>query len=266
MVTPEVEHQFLAYLKTIVAGQGKPSEVLEQSLRIAARYHWVALADRCVQRWGPVVQGGPFAGMIYPFTSDCVMPRLLGAYESELHETLALLAREPFRTILNLGCGEGYYAVGLARLFPAARVLAFDTEPAMRRQCLEMAQANRVANRLQIEGTCRMAHLLEWIDPPCLILCDCEGAEVELMDPDAVPSLRACHLIVEAHEFLRPGVSQLLASRFEGSHQVRILPPGPRNPFAYENLQPFSEFDRFLALAEDRSGTTPFVVMIPDQR
>jgi hypothetical protein len=210
-----------------------------------------------------VVQSGPFAGMVYPWKSGCVMPRLLGAYEAELHDTLTLLSRRSFHTILNIGCGEGYYSVGLARLFPAASVVAYETDVALRGQCREMAQVNRVTERLQIEGTCRVEHLGARIDLPCLVFCDCEGAEAELIDPTAVPALAACHLIVEAHDFLRPGLVHLLGQRFRATHDVRVIAHGPRNPFAYPSLQGLSEFDRFLALAEDRSGPTPWVVMIP---
>jgi hypothetical protein len=263
VIPPELQSEVLTRLKGLVHGPGEPSAILAEALRLAARYHWAELADACFHRWGPVVQSGPFAGMVYPFQTGCIMPRLLGAYEAELHDALALLARRPFHTILNIGCGEGYYAVGLARLFPTARVVAYETDAAFRRQCREMAQLNGVADRLQIEGTCRVEHLGERIEPPCLVFCDCEGAEAELIDPAAVPPLADCHLIVEAHDFLRPGLSELIGQRFVATHAVRVVPHGPRDPFAYPKLQGLSDFDRFLALAEDRSGTTPWVVMIP---
>jgi hypothetical protein len=142
-------------------------------------------------------------------------------------------------------------------------VIAYETEPAMRSLCQEMARRNGVADRVQVEGTCRVEHLAERIDPPCLVFSDCEGAEAQLIDPAAVPGLAGCHLVVEAHDFLRPGLSQVILQRFQATHAGRVIPPGPRNPYAYLRLEGLSEFDRFLALAEDRSGVTPWVLLIP---
>ena len=67
-----------------------------------------------------------------------------------------------------------------------------------------MAQLNRVADRVTIEGTCQIEHLHARIDPPCLVFCDCEGTEAELIDPAAIPSLADCHVIVESHDFFVP--------------------------------------------------------------
>jgi len=260
---PELQAEVFARLRNLVLGPGDKPAVLADALQLTARYHWAVLADACFHRWGSVVQSGPFAGMVYPFQSGCVMPRLLGAYEAELHDALMLLSRRSFDMILNIGCGEGYYAVGLARMFSTARVVAYETEPDYQRQCQAMAKLNGVADRIAIEGTCRIENLSTRVQPPCLVLCDCEGGEEELIDPTVIPALASCHLIVESHDFKRPGLSQLISQRFAGTHAVRIIPPAARDPYAYPSLQKLSDFDRFLAFAEDRSGTTPWIVMLP---
>jgi protein-L-isoaspartate O-methyltransferase len=54
--------------------------------------------------------------------------KLLGAYEHSLHDVLLKpVSRQP-DPIINVGCAEGYYAVGLARLLPDATVYAFDID------------------------------------------------------------------------------------------------------------------------------------------
>ena len=55
-------------------------------------------------------------------------------------------------TVLNIGCAEGYYAVGLARRMPQARVLAFDINRTAQDTCRALAAKNGVADRVQVSG------------------------------------------------------------------------------------------------------------------
>ena len=49
--------------------------------------------------------------------------------------------------IVNVGAGEGYYAVGLARRAAGAQVVAFEIDPLRRLWCRKMAGANGVGLR-----------------------------------------------------------------------------------------------------------------------
>ena len=85
-----------------------------------------ALADL---RQGGVVLSGPF-------TLGCsrrraVMgphgPLLAGSYEAELHDVLEDVIVERPSRIIDVGCAEGYYAVGLAMRCPDAAVFTSST-------------------------------------------------------------------------------------------------------------------------------------------
>ncbi len=78
------------------------------------------LAARIASRHGWVVQGGPFAGMAYLHRSldGPLPPRLLGCYEAELHGALERILGTRYDTVVDIGCAEGYYAVGLALKMP----------------------------------------------------------------------------------------------------------------------------------------------------
>ena len=52
----------------------------------------------------------------------------------------------PFPQIVDVGAKFGYYAVGLARRYPAAAVVAYDVDWWARRACRRMAAANGVGN------------------------------------------------------------------------------------------------------------------------
>ena len=71
---------------------------------------------RFVRRYGFTVRAGPFAGLTYPRSAVLQMPsftsRLAGTYESELHPVIETLVRSQPRLLINLGAGDGYYAVG----------------------------------------------------------------------------------------------------------------------------------------------------------
>jgi hypothetical protein len=52
------------------------------------------------------------------------------------------------------------------------------------------------------------------------MMCDIEGAERELLDPDASPALKGMDIIVESHECLIQGITQLLIDRFKATHHI----------------------------------------------
>ena len=72
------------------------------------------------------VAAGPFAGMRYAGlpSGSTAGPKLLGSYESEIAAWIEGLCGARLDTIVDVGCAEGYYAVGMAMRCPAARVLA----------------------------------------------------------------------------------------------------------------------------------------------
>ena len=91
------------------------------------------------------VLSGPFAGMaMLPEASwgdGDLAPKLLGCYEAELHPAIAkAISRKP-KNIVNVGCAEGYYAVGMARALPQSKVFAFDTNEAAQAICGRAAAA-----------------------------------------------------------------------------------------------------------------------------
>src|SRR3982751_3241860 len=66
---------------------------------------------------GTTVLHGPFAGLRYP--ADAVqsrhsVPMLLGSYERELHAIVDSVLLDSYNRVVDVGCAEGYYAVGLA--------------------------------------------------------------------------------------------------------------------------------------------------------
>lgn len=205
---------------------------------------------------GLVVQSGPFAGMAYISEAVCssLVPKLLGSYEGELHEVLAQILTREYETVIDVGCAEGYYAVGLALGLPNARVYAFDIDTRARALCTRLAEANNVAERVIVASECNHERLNGLIRGRTLIVCDCEGCELHLLDPALAPELRKSDLLIELHDMIIPDITPTIISRFTETHEITLIDAEERNPGAFTILKDFDEFTQRTAVAEFRDG------------
>jgi hypothetical protein len=213
-----------------------------------------------------VVQTGPFAGMYFSdhTTEGCYAPRLLGFYEHELHSDLEQLITRGFTTVLNIGCSGGYYAIGLARRMPSARVFAYDTDPYAQAFCRQLAQTNGVADRVSVGGLFRGDDFSRFATTDTLLVMDIEGDEVELLDPFAHPALRGMAILVECHDGMQPDASGEIARRFSGTHRVKRIEHRLAAPELPDCLRKLQQLDQLLAIWEWRATPTPWLVMEPE--
>ncbi|MDP1890568.1 MAG: class I SAM-dependent methyltransferase [Gemmatimonadaceae bacterium] len=217
------------------------------------------------------VLGGPFAGLKYPArhaVGSELAPKLLGFYEWELQPIIAACGRRPYERVVDIGCAEGYYAVGLARCLKSATVYAIDIDPAGLRLCREMADLNAVTDRVITETACDAQSLVSLVAAGrTLIVSDCEGFEGDLFTAETVPALARHDLLIECHDFLRPGITRELRQRFEGTHAVVAVTsiPDHRKPMLYSSdaLAPFTSDERLRLLAEHRPGEMVWLYMTP---
>lgn len=193
------------------------------SHRIVARNGYGEIDRLVASRTGLVVTSGPFAGLRLPSEAlrEHLGPFLLGTYECELHDWLEELRSHDFRQILDVGAKFGYYAIGLARWFPEAEVLAFDTDPWARRVVRRAAVANGT-DRVRVRGYLRPRAFAGLIRPPALVLSDCEGFEDELFLSVSPESLRECWLLIELHESLVPGVGERIRAHCSETHSAEV--------------------------------------------
>jgi hypothetical protein len=239
---------------------------LNNSLRLLAKWRSALIQNTVIHHTGSVVWQGPFQGLDFlpQSTEGCHVAKLLGTYEQPLQPYIEQAMKGGYSTILNIGCAEGYYAVGMACRMPQTQVLAFDTNPSAQSTCASLAKKNQVLNRVQAFGHfSRTDFSLYSAHEKVLVLCDIEGAELELLDPMHAPALRELDLIIESHECLIPGVTQALLNRFSESHNITIIQDnGQRtllNAPAWFNQ--LAHLDQLLATWEWRSGPTPWLVM-----
>lgn len=183
--------------------------------------------NEMINEYGLRVLHGPFRGMRYPKSSLASrdgIPILFATYELELHPVIEEVASKRYDRIIDVGCAEGYYAVGLA-IRTNTPVYAFDCEPRERSYLRQMARLNQVANRIHTKSWCN-ARILERLTRGrcCLVISDCEGYELNLFQGRALSALKNCDLVIELHE-TAPGrdVKRILLERFKRSHIANIV-------------------------------------------
>lgn len=212
------------------------------------------LAREFTTRHGLKVQSGPFAGMEYiaQATGSALVPKLVGSYEQELHDIVREILRTPYTTIVDVGCAEGYYAVGLARALREAKVIAFDTDSRAQRLCRMTAERNGVSNRVQVAGRCDAATLQPLLTNRALVISDCEGYERDLLDLERAPGLRHTNILVELHDAVSPGLTPALLARFANTHDAQLIDSAARNGCDYACLDFLPVERRQLAVSEFR--------------
>ena len=201
-------------------------------LLLAPHWHLAVMLVRFAAR--DRVVAGPFSGMrisLSPLSRRHLLGYILGSQERELHEVVERIIERGYRSIVNVGAADGYYAIGLALRLPEARVEAFEQLPEFHPQIERSARANGVAARIKLHGACDAAELrqsLRQAGPRPLVLIDIEGGEKGLLDLEAVPELRQADLLVETHDAFVPQVTETLIERFWRTHDVECYTAQPR--------------------------------------
>jgi hypothetical protein len=205
------------------------------------------------------VLSGPFTGLQYArkvsFVST-LAPKLLGTYESELHDLMNDKMTNPYDVIIDVGCAEGYYAVGFAKRTQLP-VLAFDILPAARIATKEMALANAVEHLVEINSYCTYSELSNRTrGRRCLVLCDAEGYEEELFQGASIEALVDSDVIIECHDMLVANVTQTLYGRFRRTHSINIIQSMSDHERPSRALRPclqaYTAYEQRLLLSERR--------------
>ena len=240
-------------------------EELNDALRLLSKWRSVLIQNTLLQHDGVVVLDGPFKGMEFLAQSaeGCHVAKLLGCYEQPLFPHIEQAIQTNYATILNIGCAEGYYAVGMARRMRNARIHAFDANARARDICSELAMRNGVGDQITIGALFKPEDFAAHATDRFLVICDIEGGEQDLLGPAALPWLTGADLIVESHECLAPGMTQRLMERFKMTHHVTLIEDDgqrqPGSPPAW--FKSLAHLDQLLAVWEWRSGPTPWLVM-----
>jgi hypothetical protein len=209
--------------------------------------------------------------MKYPSLSSVgstLYPKLIGSYERELHQTIGGLLSENYTDIIDIGCAEGYYAVGLGLKFTGANIYAYDTDRDARDLCAQMAKVNGIENRVTIEGACTAKDLANFkFAGKGLIVCDCEGYESFLFDENNISNLSGCDLVIETHDFIDLNISTNLVKLFSDTHTIQAIKSiddiEKAKTYVYEETKELSLEERKALFREWRPSIMEWLVCTP---
>ncbi len=171
---------------------------------------------------GNVVPHGIFRGMRFePDEKAFLSSMRLGTFELQVQHLLQQVKNKPYDHIINVGCAEGYYAVGCAIIFPTARVQALDYMLHLQEATMTLAKMNGVDSKISTGGRFDFDDVSIAKVENSLLIIDIEGSESELLkNPSA---FSRSDLIVEIHEGFKPGIHAALREAFQETHEIQIL-------------------------------------------
>ena len=214
------------------------------------------------------VLDGPFKGMKYPdfiAYGSAMYPKLLGAYECEIYPEMEKLLKNDYHTIWDIGCAEGYYAVGFAMCKSNATIYAYDTDEVALNACKKMAALNNVEKQMRFGNFCSQETLTQFdFSKRSLIMSDCEGFEMELFTPEVVKNLINCDLIIELHDLYNEKVSPTVEDTFRDTQHMTFV--YSKSTFkkmrAFELSKQFSD-EQIAKFFTERNGIMQWVFMTP---
>jgi SAM-dependent methyltransferase len=262
-------------VEQILASSLSERQKLEQTLRALAKWRSQLLGHTMAHHRGTTVQKGPFAGMTYLAqpSEGGVTAKLLGVYEACLQPFFESLPERGYDAVLNVGCAEGYYAIGCARLLPGTPVLAWDIDPRARQMCAELARINEVEGQIDLRDRFEPGDLpgaraelkgRSGREPHALLVMDCEGAEFELLNP-AQANYSWLDIVVEVHPDQTRTLA-MLTERFRDTHEIEVKQAETVVPELPDWLRRLGHLDQLLMVWEWRAAPTPWLILRSQSR
>lgn len=182
---------------------------------------------------------------------------LLGLYEQEVQNSLATVP-PGYNTFIDLGAGDGYFAVGVLVSGKFEKTYCFEMTPRGREVIARNAELNGVGGRIEIAGEAAgdfYKRLPQSAIDRSVLFVDIEGGEFELLDDAAFEAFRRSIIFVELHDwFFDDGADRLQKLRGAAvrTHSVRELRMTSRDLSVFPELDCFSDTDRWLICSEGR--------------
>lgn len=227
-----------------------PAEVLEHKERGLRIIRTISPEFKVLQ--------GPFEGLKYPhidITEATLVPKIAGSYESQLNLIIESIIAKGYTDIIDVGCAEGYYAVGFAKRMPAATIHAYDINQKDLDFCALMAKENGVTN-VRFGNFCSPEVLMNFKPrSKALIFCDAEGYELELFTPEVISQLKDADFLIELHDTVNPSLSTIIKNRFAATHHIQMVNNRQTDVTTFfPKLTMLNAEDKQYAVTEHRGG------------
>ena len=214
-----------------------------------------------------IVRNGFVKGLKYgnfDSVGSSIFPKLLGSYEIELQPAFDRLKANDYRQIIDIGCAEGYYAVGLALQFSRSKVFAFDIDKKAVELCVELAAFNGLQDRVILNDECTPSTIGNFdFAGPSLLICDCEGYERELFTRSNMDKLRYTDLVIELHPVAARDVKEYLTGLFSATHDIHFVSSQDNNRKIFDFkifMADLNPLEQLISVEEGRNFTMDWLI------
>ena len=220
----------------------------------------------------PVVLNGPFKGMKYPkyrSRSSSLYSKLIGSYEMEITDYILTAIDDKYQQVIDIGCAEGYYAVGLALKIEKTTVYAYDIDSEARKLTTEMANINDVSKKVVVRKSIKSSSFSEFdLTKKTLIISDIEGAERFIFNSSNIKLFKNCFLIIETHDWVDINISTDLENLFSPTHNVKAIQSIGDNikakNYSFTELENLDLLTKYRIFEEGRRYVDEWLIISPN--
>lgn len=173
---------------------------------------------------GDAVYFGPFSTMKIPSAhyNYLTIGEILGTYEYALQPYIYKVIAQKPESIIVVGANHGYYCAGFSYTINPSNLIAYEIEPHLQELTKEWWQENKLGN-ITMKGIADQQEFDKVNKNIDFLFCDCEGEEINLLNPKKFHWQEKCTILTELHDFYKPGLLEVLVGRFSATHHITIL-------------------------------------------
>ncbi|MBF9059802.1 hypothetical protein HKCCSP123_11475 [Rhodobacterales bacterium HKCCSP123] len=233
-------------------------------------YLKLKVLDHLLGIHGRAVAHGPLKGMKFAaegwWGGADLNAKILGIYEKHVLEKICASVTSPSAVFIDIGCADGFFAIGAVYAGIFDKAYAFDIAKEARSQTRLNAEINGLAERVVVESEAST----ETIKSICyehdevFTLIDIEGAEFDYLTDELLDVLNSCKIIIELHPWVTSDdVREAFFQRVSQHFNVSYLAHSPVNIHQFPELERFSDDARCLCLSENRRQLSQHIFLTP---
>jgi hypothetical protein len=152
-------------------------------------------------------------------------------------------------------------------MFPNAFVKAYDISSNARELCFKMAKTNNLNHKIEIKSKCDYDDLIKYdFSEKTLIVCDCEGYEMELFNKVDSNKFKNVDLVIETHDFMNINISTFLKEKFSQTHtfiSIKSIDDIEKAlTYSFKEIELLNLHQRKMILSESRPSIMEWTVFL----
>ena len=184
----------------------------------------IVTKNSLIEKIGNRIYFGPFSGTKIP-KEACdflTISEILGLYESCLHSKFDNLLNQEINNVILVGGNNGYYAAGMSYLLNPQIIYIYESEDKFHPIINSWFIENKLSNT-NILGKATIKEFERIKSKIDFIFMDCEGYEIELLNPQLFLWQQKTEILLELHPFYVDNLIAILTSRFRKTHKIEII-------------------------------------------